>query len=56
MTQLVITSLKALVVLVAALTASQGSARPLDVPVPAVQLPEAPALNLGNVSERRLKE
>lgn len=46
MFQLVITSLKTLVVLVAATTASQGSARPLDIPVNTVQMPEAPALSL----------
>lgn len=56
MHQLVITSLKALIVLVAAVTASQGSARPLEVPVPAVHLPEAPALNLEDLPERRFKE
>lgn len=43
MTQLVITSLKALAVLVALMTASQSSARPLEMPVYTVQMPEAPA-------------
>lgn len=52
MFQLVITSLKTLVVLVAATTASQGSARPVDIPVSTVQMPEAPALSL--TTDRRL--
>ncbi|MFC4260853.1 hypothetical protein ACFOZ5_17685 [Marinobacter lacisalsi] len=43
MSQLVITSLKTLAVLVALMTASQSSARPLDIPVNTVQMPEAPA-------------
>lgn len=43
MPQLVITSLKALAVLVALMTASQSSARPLEMAVHTVQLPEAPA-------------
>lgn len=43
MRQLVITSLKTLAVMVALMTASQSSARPLDIPVNTVQMPEAPA-------------
>lgn len=43
MPQLVITSLKTLAVLVALMTASQSSARPLKMPVYTVQMPEAPA-------------
>lgn len=48
MSQLVITSLKAAAVLIALLTASQSSARPLEMPVHTVQLPEAPALALSS--------
>lgn len=35
-----------LVVVVAATTASQGSTRPLDIPVNMVQMPEVPTLSL----------
>ena len=48
MSQLVITSLKAAAVLIALLAASQSSARPLEMPVHTVQLPEAPALALSS--------
>ncbi len=48
MTQLVITSLKTLAVMVALMTASQSSARPLEMPTHTVQLPEAPTLALSS--------
>lgn len=46
-----------LVVVVAATTASQGSTRPLDIPVNTVQMPEVPALSLSSVNPKpRSKE
>lgn len=46
-----------LVVLIVTTTASQGSTRPLDIPVNTVQLPEVPTLSLSSVNRKpELKE